>query len=358
MVNQVDFGDETEEAAIVDHDNDSISSQDRYHILNLVARRNHFKFAGHVVADCGFEVLLVVIKRQKAESTELLANIHGWGGNTDLEGLLGLVTRALQLHPDREDLQKSKGYLQEHEHMVRSQKLTNSIGMKFSSISAGEFLMGSPVKEIQRCNDETQHRVELTKSFYLGVTQVTQDQYERVMGKNPSANKSPQNPVENVCWEDAVVFCRELSALPAEKAVGINYRLPTEAEWEYACRAGTTTAWMFGDLSDHLCDYCWFNENRNYEGTARPVGGKKPNAWGLDDMHGNVNEWCQDWYGEYPSGSVTDPTGPTSGSGRVTRGGSWFEDCWTCRSACRRGGTNPESWYNSVGFRVLHSSIK
>ena len=178
-----------------------------------------------------------------------------------------------------------------------------------------------------------------------------------MMGTNPSNFYflGPQNPVENVSWTDAVEFCRKLSAMPAEKTAGHVYRLPTEAEWEYACRSGTTTAYGFGDDASRLGDYGWFDGNS--DSSTHPVGEKKPNAWGLYDMHGNVWEWCQDWYGDYPSGSATDPTGATSGSYRVIRGGSWSNDARYCRSAYRSWRT-PEARYNNLGFRVLRSSIK
>ena len=224
------------------------------------------------------------------------------------------------------------------------------------------------------------HQVTLTQGFELGVYEVTQEQYEQVMGTNPSQFKGPQNPVEQVSWDEAVEFCRKLSALPAEKQAGYVYRLPTEAEWEYACRAGTTTEYSSGDSDSELGDYAWYGNNSgdqqidalniwntdedNYidrlsENNCRthPVGGKKPNGWGLYDMHGNVYEWCQDWYGSYPSGSVTDPTGAASGSLRVLRGGSWFNYSDYCRSAYRSGNT-PDYRYINLGFRVLRSSIK
>jgi formylglycine-generating enzyme required for sulfatase activity len=178
-------------------------------------------------------------------------------------------------------------------------EVTNSIGMKLRLIPAGEFMMGSPGAE-RSDDDETQHRVTLTKPFYLGVTEVTQEQYQKVMGTNPSQFKGPQNPVEKVSCADAVEFCRKLSAMPAEKTAGHVYRLPTEAEWEYACRAGTTTSYSFGDSVLQLSEYGWLNDN-SYSST-HPVGEKKPNAWGLYDMHGNVWEWCQDWHGADPSG--------------------------------------------------------
>jgi len=232
---------------------------------------------------------------------------------------------------------------------------TNSIGMKLRLIPAGEFMMGSPETESDRENNETQHRVSITKAFYLGVTEVTQKQYQKVMGTNPSEFKGPQNPVERVSWAEAVEFCGKLSAMPAEKTSGHVYRLPTEAEWEYACRSGTTTAYSFGDDASRLGDYGWFRGNS--DSSTHPVGEKKPNAWGLYDMNGNVWEWCQDRYGVYPGGSATDPTGATSGSFRVCRGGGWFHFAGYCRSAYRDWRT-PEYRFSYLGFRVLRSSIK
>jgi formylglycine-generating enzyme required for sulfatase activity len=234
-------------------------------------------------------------------------------------------------------------------------EVTNSIGMKLRLIPAGEFMMGSPGTESNRSGNETQHGVSITKPFYLGVTEVTQEQYQKVMGTNPSQFKGPKNPVEKVSWADAVEFCRKLSAMPAEKTAGHVYRLPTEAEWEYACRAGTTTKYSFGDDVSRLGDYGWFGDNSDSK--THPVGEKKPNAWGLYDMHGNVWEWCQNRYGAYPSGSATDPTSATSGSFRVDRGGGWINDARNCRSASR-GRLSPGYRRNVLGFRVLRSSIK
>jgi formylglycine-generating enzyme required for sulfatase activity len=222
----------------------------------------------------------------------------------------------------------------------------NSIGMRFVPIPAGTFTMGE---------DHEAHQVTLTQPFELGVYEVTQEQYEAVMGTNPSHFKGPQNPVEVVSWAEAVEFCRKWSDLPAEKSAGYVYRLPTEAEWEYACRAGTQSIYSFGDSDSELGDYAWYTDNSG--GTTHPVGGKTPNAWGLYDMHGNVWEWCQDRYGSYPSGAVTDPTGPSSGSRRVTRGGSWFYHSVHCRSVWRVW-FPPDYRLNHLGFRVLRSSIK
>jgi formylglycine-generating enzyme required for sulfatase activity/serine/threonine protein kinase len=263
----------------------------------------------------------------------------------------------------------------------------NSIGMEFKLLPGGTFTMGDANGQNKATpHQATPHQVTLTKAFELGVYEVTQEQYEQVIGSNPSNFKGPQNPVEQVSWDDAVEFCRRLSAVPAEKAAGYVYRLPTEAEWECACRAGTTTEYSFGDSELELGDYAWFGNNsgdkqidawKNREADkydsvkhvkdvenvmgnnlrAHPIGGKKPNAWGLYDMHGNVCEWCQDRYGDYPSGAVADPTGAANGSDRVNRGGSHFNFAWGCRSAYRYGHA-PDVRDDRLGCRVLRSSIK
>jgi formylglycine-generating enzyme required for sulfatase activity len=233
--------------------------------------------------------------------------------------------------------------------------LTNSLGMKFALIPAGEFQMGSPDSDSTAASDEKpQHTVRITQPFYLGVTEVTQGQYERVMGTNPSNFKGAQLPVEQVSWGDAVEFCRKLSALPAEPSAGRVYRLPTEAEWEYSCRAGSTTKWSFGDDESSLKDHAWYDDNAN--NTTHPVGEKRPNVWGLYYMHGNVWEWCSDDKREYASTTLDDPTGGTAGSGRVRRGGGWDFYARFCRSAVR-GGDAPGDRLYYLGFRVACSSV-
>jgi formylglycine-generating enzyme required for sulfatase activity len=222
----------------------------------------------------------------------------------------------------------------------------DSIGMKFKLIPAGTFTMGE---------GDDAHEVTLTQPFKIGVHEVTQAQYEQVMGVNPSHFKDADNPVEKVSWEDAVEFCRKLSELPAEKATGNVYRLPTEAEWEYACRAGTTTKFSFGDDGSEAGDYAWYNDNANRK--THPVGSKQPNAWGLYDMHANASEWCQDWKEDYPAGAVTDPTGPASASYRVLRGGCWIHSAENCGSAYRGEG-DPSYGFKDIGFRVVRSSGK
>jgi len=242
---------------------------------------------------------------------------------------------------------------------------TNSIGMKLVLIPAGEFMMGSPEDERGPLHREgPQHRVRITRPFYFGVYPVTQEEYERVMGTNPSAfSRDGRNsdrvsgldtsrfPVERVSWNDAMEFCRRLSALPAERSAGREYRLPTEAEWEYACRAGTTTRYSFGNDASHLGEYAWYVDNS--ERRTHRVGQKRANPWGLYDMHGNVWEWCSDWYASdyYANSPVNDPQGPASGSLRVRRGGAWRDGAGGCRSAHRLG-LGPGRRITYLGFRV------
>ena len=212
------------------------------------------------------------------------------------------------------------------------------VTMKVVRIPAGKFMMGE---------GETQHEVTLSKPFYMGVTEVTQAQYAAIMGTNPSHFKGATNPVEMVSWNDATEFCKKLSERTRQAV-----RLPTEAEWEYACRAGTATAFSFGDADSALGDYAWHDANSG--STTHPVGQKKPNVWGLFDMHGNVWEWCADWFGDYPNGAVTDPKGPVSGIRRVLRGGSWGNAPSICRSAYR-GSYTPGLRNLRCGFRVVVS---
>jgi formylglycine-generating enzyme required for sulfatase activity len=189
--------------------------------------------------------------------------------------------------------------------------------------------------------------VTISKPFYMGVTEVTQAQYGAVVGMDPADIKSPTNPVEDVSWVYATNFCLKL----IEKT-GKNVRLPTEAEWEYACRAGSKTRFCFGDSDNGLADYAWSGANSG--GKTNPVGQKKPNAWGLFDMHGNVWEWCADWYGDYPKEAATGSQGPATGTYRVLRGGGWGLSPLYCRSAYRGGiCLSPDGRYYDCGFRVV-----
>jgi formylglycine-generating enzyme required for sulfatase activity/tetratricopeptide (TPR) repeat protein len=219
------------------------------------------------------------------------------------------------------------------------------VSVEFCFIPQGSFIMGSPIDEKDRSENESQHKVMLAKAFYLGKYPVTQAQWEGVMGSNPSHFKGPDLPVEKVSWEDCQQFIGKLN----QSGGAVQFCLPTEAEWEYACRAGGTGRFCFGDRDDQLGEYAWFGGNSNNQ--THSVGQKKPNAWGLYDMHGNVWEWCKDWYGEYPMGSVADPVGPSSSTCRVLRGGSWCYEDWICRAASRSG-DGPGFRSYSLGFRL------
>ena len=240
---------------------------------------------------------------------------------------------------------------------------TSSIGMRLTLIPPGEFMMGSSKREKPFGSDEgPERRVRITNSFYLGVYEVTQEEYQAVTGTNPSFFSSTGDlkeqvagldtrrfPVDQVCWEDATEFCRELSAREGKR-----YRLPTEAEWEYACRAGTTTAFSSGSaLSRDDANY-WKSATGPYLDRPTTVGSYPPNAFGLYDMHGNVYEWCSDWYdkGYYAISPADDPQGPSAGSSRVLRGGAWNSSPVTCRSA-RRVNHRPAVRDSELGFRVV-----
>ena len=248
-------------------------------------------------------------------------------------------------------------------------EVVNSIQMKLVLIPAGEFTMGSPEDERNRLpNEGPQHKVRITKAFYMGVHGVKQSEYEKVMGENPSNfTDNPANPVEQVSWIDAVKFCTKLSKLPKERQAGRKYRLPTEAEWEYACRAGTTTPFHYGAvLSSKRAN---FGGKRVIGGAEKgqsknqtiKVGSYQPNAWGLYDMHGNVWEWCLDGVRNYSADAVEDPKGPEPDDElpgpkgfepAVLRGGCWQDGARVCRSAARYCGA-PSSLSNGKGFRVV-----
>jgi formylglycine-generating enzyme required for sulfatase activity len=249
-------------------------------------------------------------------------------------------------------------------------RVRNSIGIELKLIPSGTFTMGQKGGE----TNETPHKVTLTKPYYMGVYPVTNAQWKRVMGNVPSEWKDADRPVERVSWNDVVEFCRKLSALPEEQNAGRVYRLPTEAEWECACRAGTTTPYSFGELEEG--EFCWDGEDddgnaiggtektsnffdygwceENSEKCTRPAGMKKPNPWGLFDMHGNVREWCYDWYDDYRNSAVTDPQGPSNGSMKVIRGGSWNNAAGRCGSVSRFA-VDPSVRHNEVGFRLALS---
>jgi formylglycine-generating enzyme required for sulfatase activity len=255
--------------------------------------------------------------------------------------------------PDKEEVVKEE-----------NKEIRNSIGMKLVRIPAGKFRMGSAKRALRYENETPQHDVEISRPFYLGVCEVTQKQYRMIMGKNPSrfcasgegkdkvaGQQTEDFPVENVSWDDAVAFCKKLSALAAEKVAGRVYRLPTEAEWEYSCRGGAPSPAPF-----HFGRFLPVKQ-ANYRDTALgrpcPVGSYEKNGFGLCDMHGNVWEWCSDRYGDnyYANSPVRDPQGPPGVGHRVIRGGAWTRGVQSCRSTYR--GRRPAAQREGdLGFRV------
>jgi formylglycine-generating enzyme required for sulfatase activity len=228
--------------------------------------------------------------------------------------------------------------------------------MKFKKIPAGTFMMGSPENEEYREDDEHQHQVTISKPFYMQTTEVTQGQWKEMMGTEPWKGKifvkeGPNYAASYVSWDDAVAYCKKLSEIE-----GKTYRLPTEAEWEYACRAGTKTAWSFGRDEKDRGDYAWYGKNTWLidELYAHQVALKKPNAFGLYDMHGNVWEWCHDCYGEdyYKQSSDKDPQGAASGDLHVNRGGLFFLSL-RLPSSANRVGADADMRFFLSGFRLV-----
>lgn len=207
--------------------------------------------------------------------------------------------------------------------------VTNSIGMPLLVIPAGKFRMGS---NRGGENERPIHEVTISQPYGLGVTEVTEAQYTTVMGKDPSLT-NPANAINSLSWNQANEFCQRLSMLPEEKSAGRVYRLPTEAEWEYACRAGTETAYSFGDDPTQVTAHAWYNRNSGQD--THPPRQKPPNPWGFSDMHGNAWEWCHNWLYDYDDSPTTDPVGPSTGKLHVLRGGGWFHREPDCRSASR-----------------------
>jgi len=227
----------------------------------------------------------------------------------------------------------------------------------FVRISPGTFIMGSPETELGRGEDELPHEVIITRGFFLQTTAVTQGQWKAVMGNNSSrfSPKGDDHPVESVSWYDCQKFIERLNSSGEHI-----YRLPTETEWEYACRAGKFFSCSEGEILELFCDHDpnldavgWYCGNSDR--ATHSVAQKKPNPWGLYDLHGNVLEWCQDWYGTYPATPQTDPTGPITGPGRVIRGGSWFSNAKSCRAAARFH-WSPNAKSDFIGFRVVREN--
>jgi formylglycine-generating enzyme required for sulfatase activity len=281
-------------------------------------------------------------------------NLLAWDGGTNSLAFQNLVRHIRQIlrqptpqkTPEPEPAQETP-----EQRPPVSSKMVNSIGMRFGPIPAGTFLMGQGSAEAGDEDELPQHRVTLTQPFYLQTTPVTQGQWVEVMGENPAFfhEGGVDCPVENVSWEEAREFITRLNDLEETD----EYRLPTEAEWEYACRAGSQEPFPFGGKEADLKNYAWYEANSGE--STHPVGRLRPNAWGLYDMHGNVLEWCQDWFGAYSSKPVTDPQGPASGEHRVLRGGSWNSPAEDVRCAYRLRLT-PGYRYRHEGFRLARNA--
>jgi uncharacterized protein (TIGR02996 family) len=324
------------------------------------------------------EALLLALHANPADEVAWLALADRLEEAGDARAELLRLHRELRTAPKGAGRRRAEARVRELLAGVRPcvPRLLNSIGMELVLIPAGQFIMGTPRNEEERHGDETQHEVEITRPFYLGAYQVTQAQYETVTGRNPSdfvPGTSPYGrrvakmdtrsfPVESVSWEDAVAFCERLSALPPEKEAGRAYCLPTEAEWEYACRAWLTSGpYHFGATlsatqanidGGHPYPPDRLDLRAEYRRRTCPVGSFPPNAWGLFDLHGNVWEWCSDWYGRGSNRRKRNPQGPANGTERVFRGGSWYCYARNCRAGNRRTYGGPPS-PNMIGVRVV-----
>jgi formylglycine-generating enzyme required for sulfatase activity len=223
--------------------------------------------------------------------------------------------------------------------------------MSFQIVPAGKFQMGSLRGDL---GEQPVHEVTISEDYGLGTLEVTERQYETVMGKTPNLS-NPDCAINSLSWSQAQEFCQRLSELPKEKAAGRKYRLPTEAEWENACRAGTTSAYSFGDDATQVGQHAWYN--RNSAEQSHPPGKKIPNPWGFYDMHGNAWEWCQNWRYDYQDAPVTDPVGPATGKTRVLRGGGWFHREPDCRSSGRFSEDPNDRKKYTGGLRVALTSF-
>jgi formylglycine-generating enzyme required for sulfatase activity/serine/threonine protein kinase len=316
-----------------------------------------------------FDDILVVMRSayRSDDDPRSRFNINGFrvvlvGGGGSLDSAAGqseqgkdaATAQAKEEEQRAAELTKAKSTNEEASKIIkageeRDFEIAPNVKIKMCWIPPGEFMMGSPAGESGRQDDETQHRVKITQGFWLAKTEVTQAQWRAVMGSNPSRFKGEDLPVESVSWNDIAGPGGFIEKANQSGGDGGRFSLPTEAQWEYACRAGTT-----GAYAGEMDQMAWYDKNSGEK--THPVGLKKPNAWGLHDMHGNVWEWCSDWYGAYPDGAVTDPRGTVSGSARVGRGGSWGNIADYCRVAYR-GNNYPAGNDGGVGFRPARSSV-
>jgi len=331
----------------------------------------------HALVDEEMKKMYVDAGECLTEVDSLVREIRNAISSKQYSSLLSCVQRYAELKANDPEAQTLR------EKIEKLTTMTTSHGIVLRLIPSGKFYMGShDSDEFMRNNEHPQHRVSITKPMYVGIYQVTQKQFNELVEYNPSTSEiNDNNPVDSVSWFSAVEFCNTLSereglspyyqideikrrnnksveSANASVLGGNGFRLPTEAEWEYACRAGSITPWCFGDLVLDVGQYAWYYDNAQQE--PHPVGEKKPNAWGLYDMHGNVMEWCNDWYSDFyyqQDIPEEDPMGPNDGFSRVLRGGAWQFGAEATRSAYRNS-ANPDSASNVIGFRVVRDADK
>ena len=328
-------------------------------MLKIVNRRKEVK-----------QKLEKLLKKQKKEEQKRFANLKRLKGDIkkrDIQKYQEIISSPFgkdmkadamkamgKKYPEMEEIIKAGGIKELPAEKGAKNTIKQKI-MEFVLIKPGTFIMGSRFDEPMRDDDEIRHKVTLTKKIRIQATEVTQSQWKEIMGNNPSYFKDCADncPVERVSWNDCREFIRRLN----KREGAAKYRLPTEAEWEYVCRAGGLTAFADGEMTGRRCGHDpildemgWYCGNSGK--MTHPVGQRQPNKWGIFDMHGNVWEWCEDWYGKYPSGHVTDPSGPSSGRRRVFRGGGWLHNISHCRSA-NRFRDNPDFSSRYIGFRLV-----
>jgi formylglycine-generating enzyme required for sulfatase activity len=324
------------------------------------------------------EALLRAAAQKQAKIAELFKKAKSNDSKDTGKAAIAALDELLKLDPDHAEGLKLRQKIADYFGPTKlGDTSTNSIGMKLTYIPAGSFMMGSPTREEGRDDDETQLKVTLTQPFLMGVTEVTQGQWEAVMGtsiedQRQAANREgslkgqgKDHPIYYVSWEEAVDFCAKLTE--RERRAGRltkaqRYSLPTEAQWEYACRAGTSSEYASGSGLTALKSLGWASYAGKWgsAGGTKSVASFKANKWGLHDMHGNVSEWCADWYGDYPARATTDPTGVSKPSGnayRVMRGGGWSSRPAYCRSAGRNWNV-PDNRSSYGGFRVVLFPLK
>lgn len=300
-----------------------------------------------------YDVSMIVLINAYEKPDELTENDEEIRSSLEdlLAGRMSVKTyiHTVQCYLESENTEKSYVLEKYREQEISKTFISPSTGMEFVLIPAGKFMMGSPSSEWGRCDNEgPAHEVTIKNPFYLGKYPVTQKQWEKVMGSNPSRYNGDNLPVEQVSWDDVQEFIKKLSEMERTD----KYHLPSEAEWEYSCRAGTTTRYFFGDDESKLGNYTWYDKNSGSK--THPVGQKQPNPFGLYDMHGNVWEWVQDRWNAGYEGAPSDGSAWEDGdsSGRVLRGGSWYRYAGDCRSAVRNG-SGPGVCYRLIGFRLL-----